>query len=194
MQDNDQFADFFDDVTPLEPTDKVPTLHRQLAREQALIRQQAAANSTSKDDDPISEDQEIELVDPMDMLSFQRPGVQHGVFRKLRLGHYDIHMTLDLHRHSVSDARLAVIRFVRQCLKQGERTAIIVHGIGHKSNPQAMLKSCINSWLPQLPNVLAFHSCNKLDGGLGAVYVMLSKSEEAKQKNRERFQQRRRFD
>jgi len=38
-----------------------------------------------------------------------------------------------------------------------------------------------------MPEVLAFHSAQKRDGGTGAVYVMLKKSDDAKQDNRERY-------
>lgn len=187
---DDSFSDFLDGVKPLSKPDTVPTQHRQLAKEQALARQQAASATGEQGESPLSDEQEIELVDPHDMLSFQRPGVQHGVFRKLRLGHYDTHLKLDLHRHTVQEARQAVMGLLKRCQEQQVRSAIIIHGIGLKGNPPAMLKSCINTWLRQLPQVMAFHSCQKADGGLGAVYVLLAKSAEAKQRNRERFQQR----
>ncbi|GGA66757.1 hypothetical protein GCM10011369_05410 [Neiella marina] len=191
MKDDDQFADFLDGVKPLTSSDTIPDQHRQMARQQALARQQAAMAVSAKDDNPLSDEQAIELVDPLDMLEFHRPGVQHGVLKKLRLGHYQSHMKLDLHRHTVAEARQAVVSFIAKCQQQQVRSAIIVHGLGLKGNPPAKLKSCVNQWLRQLPQVMAFHSCQKADGGLGAVYVLLSKSAEAKQQNRERFQQRR---
>lgn len=191
MHDDEHFADFLDGVKPLANADTIPDKHRQMARQQALARQQAATASAAKDDNPLSEEQAIELVDPLDMLEYQRPGVQHGVLKKLRLGHYDSHMKLDLHGHTVAEARHAVLAFVQRCQQQQARTGVIVHGLGLKGNPPAKLKSCVNQWLRQLPEVMAFHSCQKADGGLGAVYVLLSKSAAAKQQNRERFQQRR---
>lgn len=187
---DENFSDFLDGVKPLAKPDTIPSQHRQLAREQALARQKAASESESEGQEELSDEQEIELVDPMDMLSFQRPGVQHGVFRKLRLGHYDTHMKLDLHRHTVQEARQAVLGHLKRCQEQQVRSAIIIHGLGLKGNPPAMIKSCVHTWLRQLPQVMAFHSCQKADGGLGAVYVLLAKSAEAKQTNRERFQKR----
>ena len=187
---DEHFSDFLDGVKPIAKPDTIPSRHRQLAREQALARQQAATESGNTDDNPLSDEQEIELIDPMDMLSFQRPGVQHGVFRKLRQGHYETSMRLDLHRHTVAEARQAVLGFLKRCEEHQVRSAIIIHGIGLKSNPPAKLKSCVNAWLRQLPQIMAFHSCQKADGGLGAVYILLAKSAEAKQRNREHFQQR----
>ena len=47
----------------------------------------------------------------------------------------------------------------------------IVHGKGS----EAILKTCINGWLRQLPEVLAFCSAPPKDGGNGAVLVLLKK-------------------
>ena len=59
----------------------------------------------------------IEQVDPLAYLEFQRPGVQHGVYKNLRMGKYEIQSRLDLHRHTVEEARVALWRFVDDCHK-----------------------------------------------------------------------------
>ncbi len=186
----DAFESFFADVKPLAKSDTIPTYHRQLAKEQAEARQQAATNGDHSHSTVLSREQEIEWIAPLDFMSFQRPGVQHGVFRKLRLGQYECQERLDLHRHTVLQAQQAIVRFIDQCQQHQVRTALIIHGMGHKSKPQALLKSCVNTWLPQIPQVMAFHTCQKHDGGLGAIYVLLAKSAAAKQQNRERFGKR----
>lgn len=48
----------------------------------------------------------------------------------------------------------------------------IVHGKGAHTG-QTLLKTYVNGWLPQLPDVLAFVSALPRDGGAGAVYVLL---------------------
>lgn len=133
----------------------------------------------------------VEPVDPNAILSFQRPGVQHGVFRNLRLGKYAIEARLDLHRHSVEEARQAVFRFVRDCLQHDIRCALITHGKGEGRKQPAVLKSCMSHWLPQLPEVLAFHSAQKQHGASGATYILIRKSERKRQDNLERHQKRR---
>ena len=56
--------------------------------------------------------------------------------------------------------------------KQNNETMVkIVHGKGS----EAILKTCINGWLRQLPEVLAFCSAPPKDGGNGAVLVLLKK-------------------
>jgi DNA-nicking Smr family endonuclease len=64
---------------------------------------------------------------------------------------------------------------------------IILHGKGDR-NPDkiALLKSHLAIWLPQLEQVMAFHSAQPQHGGSGAVYIMLRKGDSSKQNNRER--------
>lgn len=150
-----------------------------------LERQRAAVDAPPRDANPLTASD----VDPLtahDILSWQRPGVQHGVFRKLRLGQYPIEARLDLHRMTVEEARREVFGFVRDCVHYGLRSVIILHGKGER-NPDgvAQLKSYLARWLPELDEVLAFHSAQKHHGGTGAVYVMVRKSDQQKQRNRE---------
>ncbi|EXJ09223.1 Smr domain protein [Nitrincola nitratireducens] len=41
-----------------------------------------------------------------------------------------------------------------------------------------MIKSCVNDWLQQIPQVLAFTSAQPKDGGTGAVYVLLKRNKD----------------
>ena len=150
-----------------------------------IERQRAATDLPRRDRNPLTAD----AVDPLkahDILSWQRPGVQHGVFRKLRLGQYPIEARLDLHRMTIEQARREVFGFVQDCVRYGLRSVIILHGKGER-NPDgvAQLKSYLGKWLPELEAVLAFHSAQRHHGGTGAVYVMIRKSDQQKQRNRE---------
>lgn len=150
-----------------------------------LERQRAAMDQPLKDRNPLTSD----AVDPLtaqDVLAWQRPGVQHGVYRKLRLGQYPIEARLDLHRKTVEEARREVFGFIQDCVRYGLRSVIILHGKGER-NPDgiALLKSYLAKWLPELDDVLAFHSAQRHHGGTGAVYVMIRKGDLQKQRNRE---------
>lgn len=150
-----------------------------------LERQRAAQAQPLVDRNPLTAD----VVEPLtshDVLSWQRPGVQHGVFRKLRLGQYPSEARLDLHRMTVEEARREVYRFVRDCVYYGVRSVLILHGKGER-NPDgiAQLKSYLAKWLPELDDVLAFHSAQKHHGGTGAVYVLVRKSERQKAGSRD---------
>jgi len=152
-----------------------------------LERQRAAVEKPFRDANPLTS----EMVEPLtahDILCWQRSGIQHGVFRKLRLGQYPIEARLDLHRMTVEQARREVFQFVEGCVRYGLRSVIILHGKGER-NPDgiAQLKSYLAKWLPELPDVMAIHSAQKHHGGTGAVYVMVRKSDRDKQHNRELY-------
>jgi DNA-nicking Smr family endonuclease len=140
--------------------------------------------------DPVSI---IEQVDPLAYLEFLRPGVQHGVYKNLRLGKYEIQSQLDLHRHTVEQARNALWRFVDDCQKHGVRCALVTHGKGEGREQPARLKSCVNHWLRQFDQVLAFHSAQKTHGGLGATYVLVKKDSSARRDTAGKIDQARRI-
>lgn len=146
---------------------------------------QAATASMGKDNNPLS-DAHVDLLDPYYPLEFKRPGVQNGVFRRLKQGKYSHDGRLDLHKMNVEQARKEVYNFIQEALQYDLRTVIIIHGKGQHSEAP-LLKSYLNKWLPELEQVLAFSSAQKQHGGLGAVYVMLAKSEAKKQENRDKY-------
>lgn len=130
----------------------------------------------------------VPLLHSADVLAYKKDGVQNGVFRKLRLAQYPLEARLDLHRKTVEEARQEVWQFIRDCMRCELRSVIILHGKGDRNKDQtALLKSYVNHWLKEIPDVLAFHSALTRHGGTGAVYVLLKKSEQEKQMNRERF-------
>jgi len=134
----------------------------------------------------------IEQVDPYDILSFTRPGVQYAVFKKLRQGKYEIQSTLDLHRKTVEQSRQAVWDFLKDCQTHGIRCALITHGKGEGREQPAKLKSCVNHWLRQVDQVLAFHTAQKQHGGSGATYVLIKKNSLARQRTSEQLDRGRR--
>jgi DNA-nicking Smr family endonuclease len=107
-----------------------------------------------------------------DILEFHRGGLQHKVLRKLRRGQYNTEATLDMHGMRVTEAREALNYFVLDCLKNGIRHALIIHGKGHGTTKPA-LKNKLNQWLRQIETVLAFCSATAQQGRTGAVYVLL---------------------
>ena len=126
------------------------------------------------------------MLKPEDFIEFKQDGVQDSVYRKLRLGKYEIQARLDLHKKTLKQAREDMIRFLHQCQQLDIRTLIIVHGKGKRSNPPALLKSYVAYWLENISDVLCCHTALKQHGGTGAVYVLLKKSVTQKQENRER--------
>jgi len=150
-----------------------------------LERQRSAIARPLVDNNPLTAS-DVQPLTALDVLEWQRPGVQHGVYRKLRLGQYPIEARLDLHRKTVEQARREVFEFIADCVHYGVRTVIILHGKGERNaDGIALIKSYLAKWLPELDAVLAFHSAQRHHGGTGAVYVMIRKSDAQKQRNRE---------
>lgn len=185
-EEHDLFAQEMQGVARLKPSDRLFLAKPREETPGLAERRSAAMREFFRDRNHLTT-QPVEMLKSNDVLSFKRPGIQDGVFRKLRLGHYEIEARLDLHRKSLEDARREVFQFIRDCQKFELRSVIILHGKGERNqNQEALLKSYVAAWLPEMDEVMAFHSAQKHHGGTGAVYVMLRKGEKAKQANRER--------
>jgi len=134
------------------------------------------------DEQQVLEDMLSDNLDPADLetgeeLLYCRPGLQHSVLRKLRRGHYSVGAELDLHGMRVAEARQALSYFLQQALISDTRVVRIVHGKGNGSlNKQPVLKGKVNHWLRQRIEVLAFCSARPVDGGTGAIYVLLRRA------------------
>ena len=188
MSEKDLFLEEMSGVKPLqrEPRER---LVKQSVEGDVERRREAATQPLKDKINPLLD----EGVDPLDawyVLDFKRPGIQHGVYKKLRMGRYDIEARLDLHRMTVKQARDEIKQFVDEASKLGLRTLLILHGKGQRKvekEKTAVLKGYVNHWLQQLEMVQAFHSAQPVHGGTGAVYVLLRKSADKKRENRERF-------
>lgn len=183
---NPSDADFFlsqmKGVKPIKVEEKVvlaPTHKDQTSIE---TRRKAATAELAKDKNFLSGEY-IEPLDPLAVIEFKRDGVQHGVYRSLRMGKYQIDARLDLHNMTVEQARTAIFQFIKDCMTNDIRCALVTHGKGEGRDQPAQLKSCVAHWLPQLDEVMAFHSAQKRHGWVGATYVLLRKSEKKKLEN-----------
>ncbi len=110
-------------------------------------------------------------------LLYARPGLQHGMLRRLRRGQFCVAAVLDLHGMTISTAKHGVATFLQNAHKAGHRCVRIIHGKGRGSRlGQPVLKRKLDLWLRQRKDVLAFCSARPVDGGTGAVYVLLKRS------------------
>jgi len=152
-------------------------------------RRRAAVAEPREDSNPLT-DTGIAPLDPWYILAFKRPGVQNGVYRKLKQGRYEAEARLDMHRMTVAEARRELYDFIREAYRLGLRSLLVVHGrgtSGGSGEARAVLKGCVNRWLVELDEVQAYHSAQPRHGGTGAAYVLLRKSPERKQENRVLF-------
>ena len=106
-------------------------------------------------------------------LSFRQGTLQHRMFDQLKSGQLRWYEAVDLHGCTIEQARTAVLQLVDLAQAANQNVVKIVHGKG----PQAILKTCVNGWLRQHREVLAFVSATPEQGGTGAVLVLLKRAE-----------------
>jgi len=189
-----QFVDMVgDDIQPLSGKGSAHIAKPVQVTPGVLERRKAAQEEVVAESNILDPASIIEQVDPLAYLEFVRPGVQHGVYKNLRLGKYEIQSRLDLHRHTVEQARKALWHFVDDCHKHGVRCALVTHGKGEGREQPARLKSCVNHWLRQFDQVLAFHSAQKTHGGVGATYILVKKDSSARRETGDKINQAKRM-
>lgn len=139
-----------------------------------LLADEAAALAASRlQGDAIAEAWDVGLDHEADQ-SFVRPGLNADVLRKLRRGGIAVQAELDLHSHSVEEAREALAVFLAECRAKGWRCVRVIHGKGHGSpNREPRLKGKVRRWLQQRDEVLAYCEPREHAGGSGAVLVLL---------------------
>ena len=173
--DASEFFQAVADVSPLQ-SDRAQLRSNRVRRmrDDAIdYRRQAAEQEPETFVDGLSTTA-VEIIESEQDLLFVGPGIQIREIKKLRRGHIPWQAGLDLHGYTLEAAREELARFIRDSKKSGSRCVLVVHGKAYSQPGQpALMKSHINDWLRQLPQVLAFCSAQPRDGGTGAVYVLL---------------------
>jgi DNA-nicking Smr family endonuclease len=169
--DADLFRRSIGDVEQLTPADKhhaveprpLPIARHHMADEQAALQESLSDEFNAET-----------LLDTDDALSFARTGIGADVVRKLRRGHWVIQGQLDLHGLRRDEAREALTEFLRNATRRGLRCVRVIHGKGLGSvNKEPVLKNKVRNWLVQKEEVLAFCQARAVDGGSGALVVLL---------------------
>lgn len=138
--------------------------------------------------DLVSGEGAFDITDTTEFLEGAAAGVDPGLVRKLRRGHFAFRRHLDLHRMRVDEARAAVDGFLRQAIRESDRCVLIVHGRGLNSPAGVpVLKRHLVDWLSRgawARSVLAFTSARPCDGGAGALYVLMRRQRDSKKRIR----------
>jgi DNA-nicking Smr family endonuclease len=186
MTDEELFLASMGDVIPLAKNNQADLDRIKAEPTIAQLEKRKAAEEDRLPNVNVLSSEYVDLLHPHDILAFKKPGVQEGVYKKLRLGKYQIDATIDLHGLRFHQARNALFEFIVDCHAGNIRSLLLRHGIGLNSKPvPAILKSYINKWLKELPEVLCFHSALRCHGGNGSTYVLLKKSDEQKIRTKE---------
>src|SRR5690554_4271369 len=135
-------------VKPLQSKNKVVLAKGSMDKATANARRLAAEKHAVIEAAGFSTMIEVPQVGPQDILGFKRPGIQDGVYRKLRLGRYEIEARLDLHRRTLEQAHSEIERFIHDCMSHDIRTVLILPGKGDRNEmTPAVLKSHLAYWL-----------------------------------------------
>lgn len=138
-----------------------------------LLRRARAEGETEREDVPLSDTVALQQgIAPEATLSYKRSGVQDRQFDQLKAGKLPWRHAVDLHGCTLEQAREALLQLMDEARREGITVVKVVHGKGHV-NGQALLKTAVNGWLRQMPDVLAFASADARNGGNGAVLVLL---------------------
>jgi DNA-nicking Smr family endonuclease len=104
-----------------------------------------------------------------------KSGMAPKVLKDLRRGRWVVQAHLDLHGMHRAEARHHVALFLAECLARRQRCVRIVHGKGHGSPGRVpVLKRLVLGWLAQRQEVLAYCQARTIEGGAGAVIVLLT--------------------
>lgn len=165
------------DARPLPESLKHARLHHAPAKPKPIPKQfilderQALADSLSDHYIPAHE------LETGEELLYLREGHAPDILSKLRRGHWVVQAAIDLHGLISDEARVYVATFLNDCKKRGLRCVRIVHGKGLGSrNKEPVLKHKLRNWLVQRDEVIAYAQARKIDGGSGAVIVLLKAS------------------
>lgn len=163
-------------VTPLACDDRI---------EPVPMNTPASALQREIDEKAVLQESMLPESDPAELetgeeILFLRPGYQKRIMQRLRRGQYSIADTIDLHHMNAETAGQILQDFVRQSIERGYSCVRIIHGKGLRSRDVPRLKILTNRLLRRQSKVIAFASCRPMDGGTGAVDVLLSARKKVK--------------
>jgi DNA-nicking Smr family endonuclease len=100
-----------------------------------------------------------------------------GLLKKLREGGFSVQAELDLHGFNQTEAVEQLEAFVQDCCRRGFSCVRVIHGKGKNSRTQfPALKNRVERWLSRRRSsrfVVAYTTARPVDGGGGALYVLL---------------------
>ncbi len=145
-----------------------------LPKASALARRAAAEGSQADAAVPLSDLRALlHPVGSEAFLSWRVPTLPKRILDQLREGKLPWSEAVDLHGCTVEEARDGVLELLALARREAQRVVKVVHGKGQ----DALLKTCVNGWLRQHPDVLAFVSAPANQGGTGAVLVLVRRGE-----------------
>lgn len=117
------------------------------------------------------------LMEVGEELSYLRDGYPPKLLRALKRGQYSIQDEIDLHHMNAAAAQATIAGFLAEAKRHGLRCVRIVHGKGLRSKASGpVLKVLTDRLLRRRDDVVAFASARPMQGGTGAVVVLLKQA------------------
>lgn len=170
-EDRHLFRVHLEDVTPITPHGRIvhppirlPPIPLSLLHDERKVIYESLHDPSSWDED----------VQTGEELSYLRTGLSRQILRRLRRGDWVTQAELDLHGLTKIEAKIEIANFLFECKRRGIRCIRIIHGKGLGSkNREPILKIHVRHWLMQRDEVMAYVQARPVDGGGGAVIVLL---------------------
>jgi DNA-nicking Smr family endonuclease len=105
------------------------------------------------------------------------PPANRGAEKKVRRGKLEIDASLDLHGHTQDRAQAALQRFLRAAQARGDRTVIVITGVGRGG--EGVIRRRFIDWIaaPALRGIVAGYApAHRAHGGAGAFYVFVKRT------------------
>lgn len=171
---DDDLALFLAEVADARPLDSEPRVLNEPPRPAPVPRQRlrderAVLEELLNPPEP-GEDMDLETGEE---LRFLRDGYPPRLLKRLRRGDFATGMHLNLRHLPHDEARDVLLAFIEDALRDGLLCVRVVHGKGLRSKNGPVLKNMVNRLLRRHRAVIAFISCRPVDGGTGAVGVLL---------------------
>jgi DNA-nicking Smr family endonuclease len=168
-EDSRLFREAIGDIRPIDPVEPPPAAPRPAPRPPMFEAAEAAVPGELLDMafDPA-------LMEVGEELSYLRDGYPPKLLRQLKRGQFSVQDDIDLHQMNAAAAQATIAAFLAQASARGLRCVRIVHGKGLRSKAAGpVLKALTDRLLRRRDDVIAFASARPMQGGTGAVIVLL---------------------
>lgn len=114
----------------------------------------------------------------------QSLGIDYNTDKKLRLGKYNIDLTVDFHGKTLDEAFDSLIYHINFAYNNNLRCILFITGKGNNSeHGRETIKSSFEHWInhPSISDkIIKYTNATQKDGGSGAVYVLLKRNKDNK--------------
>jgi DNA-nicking Smr family endonuclease len=108
-------------------------------------------------------------------------GIDRRTAARLRRGDLAIESRVDLHGHTLEDARSRLFSFMGRAVARGLRCVLVITGKGLRGEGAGVIRAELPHWLNDAdlrPHIVTYTQAQPKDGGSGAFYVYLRRRRE----------------